>query len=80
MKTYIRAVTQEVDSKTFEVEVGTIKESDGKAITEAESLTVVKTLVPMDAKTAKPVPVKYYHHVCYHALGGKSCEVVEIKV
>lgn len=49
-------------------------------LTEAETINAMKAEIPLDSKS-KPIPVKYYRHICYHDLPTpKPCEIVEITV
>jgi hypothetical protein len=84
MKEYIEAhrieVKENEDSLISKIEVGSkLKELDKKGCTEAEALLAVKAEVPIDAKS-KPIPVKYYKHVCDHDQNNRTgCRLVEIK-
>ena len=84
MKEYIEAhrieVKENEDNLISKIEIGSkLNEMDKQGCTEAEALLAVKAEVPIDAKS-KPIPVKYYKHVCDHDQTNRTgCRLVEIK-
>jgi hypothetical protein len=78
MKTFIEARSTGESSIMLQAEVGIVRK-DLPTLTEASALVAVQLLAPIDAKTGKAVPVKYYKHICLHE-EGKSCTLEEIKI